>query len=178
MRITLNLLPPANKAAMHTGFIFGYVQSILIVFLVMTLFAAGTLFAVRFLLRGTYDDLAKRSSSDSDEFKNITDEIRKINLYLQRIEGLHEGFTPWSSMLSTLAELVPDNAKIDRVQVNANGAISLGGTALTRDDVLMLEQRLVRSGLFKDVKSPLSNILQQKNVHFDFEMTYIRPQPK
>ncbi len=178
MRITLNLLPPKNKAALRSGFLFAYAQSMLLVVFFLTAIASSTLLAVRLLLKGTYDDLAQRSTSTSEEYKTMTGEIRSINEYLKRVDGVHRRFVPWSSVLATVTELVPDGTQIVSLRLDKTGKITLSGIADDRAGVLALRERLVQSNLFKNVSSPLSNILQQKNVRFDFEMTYAPTAPK
>lgn len=175
MRITLNLLPPKNKAALRSGFLFAYAQSMLLVVFFLTAIASSTLLAVRLLLKGTYDDLAQRSTSTSEEYRSMTDEIRSINEYLKRVEGVHRRFTPWSSVLATVTQMVPDGTQITGIRLDKTGKILLSGVADERADVLVLREHLLQSNLFKNVSSPLSNILQQKNVRFDFEMTYAPP---
>lgn len=177
MRITLNLLPPKNKAALRSGFLFAYAQSMLLVVFFLTAIASSTLLAVRLLLKGTYDDLTQRSTSSSEEYKTMTDEIRSINEYLKRMEGVHKRFTPWSTVLATVSEMVPDGTQVTSIRIDKTGKVLLSGVADERSDVLLLRERLVQSNLFKNVSSPVSNILQPKNVKFDFEMTYAPPAP-
>jgi len=175
MRITLNLLPPPNKAALRMGFVFASMQSMLVIFLIMSTFAAGTLIAVRMLIAGTYQDLAQRNTSSSDEFKEVTAEIREINAYLKRVQAIDARIVPWSSVVHRITELAPAGTRLERIAVSDAGRIVLSGVAATRNDVLLLDQRLKQAGIFTDISSPLSNILQQRNVRFDFEMRYQPP---
>lgn len=177
MRITLNLLPPKNKAALRSGFIFAYAQSMLIVVFFLTAIAAGTLIAVRLLLKGTYEDLAQRSTSTSEEYSTMTEEIKNINEYLKRIDGLVKRDATWSPVLAMVTQLVPRGTELDSIRLSKDGKLLLSGVASDRADVLLLRQRLIDTNQFKNVSSPLSNILQQKNVKFDFEMTYAPTAP-
>lgn len=176
MRVTLNLLSPEKKAVLRTGFIFAYVQTMAFIVFLVVAFASGTLLAVRMMLKGTYEDLAKRSSGGSDETSAITADIKKINDYLKRVDGLEQRFVPWSKVMEEISRLVPEGTQLSSLHVEREGKITLSGIATQREDVLTLQTRLEQSPAFKDVKAPLSNILQQRDVKFDFEFRYVTPQ--
>ncbi|HTM68965.1 MAG TPA: PilN domain-containing protein [Candidatus Binatia bacterium] len=175
MKTQLNLLSPDKKAVLRTGFIVAYVQTMLFLIFLVVAFASGTLLAVRMMFKGTYEDLAGRSSGEPDESKAITADIKKINDYLKRIDGLENRFVPWSKVLETITGFIPKGMKLTSLRVDQAGRITMSGVAQDRDDVIALQTKLEASPLFKDVKAPLSNILQQTDVKFDFDMLYVNP---
>lgn len=180
MQVTLNLLSPEKKAVLRTGFVFAYVQTMLLIVFLVVAFSSGTLLALRMMLKGTYDDLARRSVGGVDESKAITTEIKKINDYLKRVDGIQTRYVAWSSVLELLTRQVPEGMQITSLNVMKDGKILLSGIARQRNDVLTFQSRLEQSGEFTDVKSPISNILQQRDVKFDFEFRYARiplPEP-
>ncbi len=175
MRVTLNLLPPEKKAALRAGFLYAYVQTVLLIVFIVVAFASGTLVAVRFMLKGTYEDLARRSTAGADASVAVTQDIADINSYLKRLDGLQHQFTPWSQVLEQVTAAAPQGTEIDSISVDKDGNITVTGTAAVRDDVLSMLSQLRGSSLFANVQSPLSNILQQKNVSFEFDMKYVPP---
>lgn len=175
MQTQLNLLSPEKKSVLRAGFVFAYAQTMIFLLFIVVAFASGTLLAVRMMFKGTYEDLAGRSSGESDESKAITADIKKINDYLKRIDGLENRFVPWSKVLETVTGFVPKGTKLTALQVDLTGRVTMSGVARYRDDVIALQAKLEDSKLFKDVKAPLSNILQQTDVKFDFEMLYVNP---
>lgn len=175
MQAQLNLLSPEKKSVLRAGFIVAYAQTMIFLLFIVVAFASGTLLAVRMMFKGTYEDLASRSSGESDESKVVTADIKKINDYLKRIDGLQSRFVPWSKVLETITGFIPSGTKLLSVRVDPAGKVYLSGIARDREDVIALQGKLQASELFKDVKSPLSNILQQTDVKFDFEMTYVNP---
>ncbi|MEY4744594.1 MAG: hypothetical protein RL272_539 [Candidatus Parcubacteria bacterium] len=174
MQVTLNLLSPEKKAVLRTGFIFAFAQTLIFIVFLVVVFASGTLLAVRTMLAGTYDDLAKRSGG-TDESSTITTDVKKMNDYLKRIDALEQRYVPWSKVLEQLTSLIPAGTQLTSLHVEKTGKVAISGIARDRDDVLLLQSRLEDSPLFKDVKAPLSNILQQKDVRFDFEVQYVPP---
>ena len=178
MNAQLNLLSPEKKAVLRTGFIFAYVQTMLFLVFIVVAFASGTLLAVRMMLKGTYDDLAGRSSGEPDESKAVTADIKKINDYLKRIDGLERRFVPWSKVLEEITGYIPKGTTLSSLRVDQDGKIMLSGVARDREDVIALQGKLESSPTFADIKAPLSNILQQTDVKFDFEMKYaLAPAP-
>lgn len=174
MQMTLNLLSPEKKAVLRTGFIFAYVQTMLFIVFLVVVFSSGTLLALRMMLKGTYDDLARRSVGGVDESQAITSEIKKINDYLKRIDGIQQRYVPWSTVLEMLTRQVPEGMQITSLTVSKDGKVLLSGIARERNDVLTFQSRLEQSDEFADVKSPISNILQQRDVRFDFEFRYAK----
>ena len=174
MHVTLNLLSPEKKAVLRTGFIFAYVQTMLFIVFLIVVFSSGTLLALRMMLKGTYEDLARRSDGGVDESKGITTEIKKINDYLKRIDGIQQRYVPWSTVLEVLTRQVPEGMQLTSLTVSKDGKILLSGIARQRNDVLTFQSRLEQSEEFADVKSPISNILTQKDVKFDFEFRYAK----
>lgn len=169
--ITLNLLPPSRKSALRTDFVFAYVQTALIAMCLIAFFAAGTLAGVRMLVGNVLDDLTARSSSSSQEHTALTTEVRAINGYLARIDGL-DADVPWSTVIRSITELAPAGVRLNSIHAAADGSIDVAGIAATREDMLAMRERIESSALFEQVSSPLSNILQQKEVSFEFKFRY------
>ncbi|HTK04359.1 MAG TPA: PilN domain-containing protein [Candidatus Eisenbacteria bacterium] len=178
MNAQLNLLSPEKKSVLRTGFIVAYVQTMLFLMFIVVAFASGTLLAVRMMFKGTHDDLASRSSGEPDESKVVTADIKKINDYLKRIDGLEQRFVPWSRVLEEITGYIPKGTKLSSLRIDQAGKIYVSGIAKDREDVISLQSRLEGSKTFVEIKAPLSNILQQTDVKFDFEMKYaLAPAP-
>jgi Tfp pilus assembly protein PilN len=173
MHVTLNLLPPANKTALRTGFIFAYAQSMLVLVLAVIALVAGTLLAVRAQVLSVHADYAARATGPSREYDTLVSETKAVNTYLKRLESLRVSSVQWSSVLRAITETVPTGVRLTGIRANASGLISVSGVAETRDDVLAMREQLEDSPMFEKVQSPLSNILERRDVKFDFEMRYL-----
>lgn len=55
--------------------------------------------------------------------------------------------------------------------VDKDGRVGITGNATTRSNLLAFEQRLRDSSHFQDIASPLSNIIQETNINFNFKGT-------
>ena len=60
---------------------------------------------------------------------------------------------------------------ITAFSVDKNAIVSLAGNAATRNNLLIFEQYLRDSSRFQDITSPLTNIIQEKNIMFTFKAT-------
>ncbi|MEK9152242.1 MAG: PilN domain-containing protein [Patescibacteria group bacterium] len=175
LKISLNLLPPQKKDALRQGFLLAYVQTMVFLFFLVAVMVAAVLIPVRIMLKADYDDIVRQTSPEKDEFAAALAEIRDINAFLKRIDGLQTSSVPWSATLRSLTDLAPAGVHLETLAVGAHSAITLSGTAETRDDLLTFEERLKSAPFLSKVESPLSNILQKKNVKFEIQVTYRVP---
>jgi Tfp pilus assembly protein PilN len=177
-RVSLNLLPPEKKQALRSGFIMAFAQTMVFILFVVAAFVAGTFVSVRVMLKSNLDALVQQSTGGAaDESDAVAADIRQINTFVKRVDGLQQRAIPWSSVLASLSQAMPAAAIIDQVAISRTGAISMRGVAATRDDVLTLRDNLRALPFIKDVSNPLSNLLQRTDVRFEFEMTYAPPPP-
>ncbi|MFH2062657.1 MAG: PilN domain-containing protein [bacterium] len=177
MRTALNLLSPGKRQALRTVLALTTIQTsgLLIAFVAMSL--AGLLFSLRLTLASTSRGLHDQSSAALDEYDSATKQIRDINGFVRRTQEIQDSFIDWSAVLENIGQTAPDGIKFEGLTVDTDLTVSIIGTALTRDDVLEMERRLKANPYFRDVSSPLSNILQRENLRFEFNLTY-EPNPE
>lgn len=173
MKITLNLLPPGKKDELRKAFIFTYAQSMIFLILLVVGFVSFTLLSVRLLMYRNLTDLSHRTAPETDEFRRVTDDIRLMNNYMERLDRLSDNPVSWSALYDGLDQLVPPGVVLNRLTVTRDGHVIVAGIGQTRDDVLTLSNNLEASPHFRNIKSPLANILQRTDVHFELEATYV-----
>ena len=173
-RVSLNLLPPEKKRALQTGFIMAYAQTMMLLFFVIAAFVAVMFLSVRLLLKSNYDGLTAQSSGAADEADGVATDIKQINAYIKRLESLQARFTPWSDVIARIGDTMPPGVVLETMSFAAkDGKIVMRGIADDRADVLQLRQNLLALPFLKNVSNPLSNLLQRKDVRFEFEMNYV-----
>jgi len=81
-------------------------------------------------------------------------------------------------MLVELDKLIPDNIQITYLDLKSQEqeedtlkVLEMKGKAITREKLLAFQENLENSSLFTQVESPISNILEQKNINFNFDLT-------
>ena len=103
---------------------------------------------------------ADQLSKDATRIKAIVFSLRQTKNHPSNVLPLFDLFT------APQAGIVVTAFSIDK-----NGNISLSGTAATRNDLLMLEERLRNSSRFTDITSPIDLLVPPTNIHFDFRAT-------
>lgn len=174
--ITLNLLPPKNKHSLHTALAMAFVQSLAIFVTVIILIIASTLISLRIILSQEVENLSEQSTASSVERQALTGQMQAINDYIYRADNTHDEFIDWSAVLESLGHSAPRGIKFEGISIMPDMSLTVEGTAETRADVLTMEHQLNTYPHFVDVTSPLSNILQQKNLRFEFQMKYVPPE--
>ena len=178
MLVTVNLLSPAKKRDLRSSLVMAYAQTMVTLLFATALLVTGTLLSVRFMIESDYENLQKQSASAaSEESTNIMENIRQINAFLKRVESTEAAFVPWADVLEELSPLIPTGARLENLTIDEGGNISMSGLADTRDTALAMLKNLNDAPFLKDVVSPLSNIMQKQNVHFDFQMKYVDRRP-
>lgn len=167
----LNLLANDRKDDLRSAALLIKVEAILFALLVATALTVFALFSGHLIVHGTRLDYDARSISSSKEYEELMSQVRAINGYLKRTDAARPSVA-WSHVLRAATELVPDGIRLSSIQATADGRMTISGTAATRDALLTMKDALEESPLFEEVTSPLSNILQKRDVKFDFELKY------
>jgi len=176
MKIYLNLMPPSKKRSLQKGLVLGFFQTLSLLFFLAVLSLVGTLLLVRNQMLASYQELKQRSAvAVSNESASIMADIKQTNQYLKETSALQEAFIPWADILEDITALIPDRARLEKLEFDSAGNIRLQGFAATRDDALAMLKKFRETPYLTDVVSPLSNILQKKDVSFDFSMKYVAP---
>ncbi|MBI4457804.1 PilN domain-containing protein [Candidatus Uhrbacteria bacterium] len=169
LRITLNLLPPQKKEALRQGFVLAYAQTMVLLFGLVVVLIATALIPVRLMLKSDFDELSKQNAPETDEFAISMAEIRDINSFLRRVDGLQTAFVPWASVLKGITESAPAGIQLENIRVAGANLVVISGTAGTRDALLAFEAELSKSPFLSKIESPLSNILQRQNFKFEIQ---------
>ncbi len=175
MQVTLNFLSPEKKALLKTGFVFAFAQSMLFVVFLTIVFSSGMFLALRMMLDGISESITQQAAGGDRDSKVVNEEIKKVNDYLARQDAYRKGYFDWAGMMTGLTSMIPSGVEIKAVHVDPDGKVTFSGTARNRQDVLDLQAKLKEVQTFKNVVAPLSNILQQHDVDFQFTMDLTDP---
>ena len=175
---TINLLPPEKKKALRTGFIMAYAQTMAFFFFIIAAFVSAMFLSVRVLLQNNYAGLTAQANGGADESDKVAADIEDINAYLRRVEARQKKFTPWSDVTASIVNTVPAGIMLENIDLRPKDSrILMRGMAADRNDVLELYNRLKALPFVTDLSNPLSNLLQRKDVRFEFDMKYAAPKP-
>lgn len=106
------------------------------------------------------------------EIKNkiINNNAKMLQVYEKQNESLY-----WTPIILELIKLIPNNVYLTdfHYQKDSN-VINLSGRAGARDEFLLFQNLLEQNSLFIDIKSPLSNLLHQKNIDFSISFKPVK----
>lgn len=179
MRILLNLLPEEKKHLLSRRFFsrFFLWQSSLL--LILILFYLSILASMYFLLhyqRGIsetslasfdqYNEEAKKLVQYQESFKQVNGLTRDIGRYL-------DGHLQWGNLFTLLDTITPQGVGLVELTTK-DYTVSLIGQADTREAFLEFEAALKASSCTSDVKVPISNLFEQKEIDFQLDFNLKR----
>lgn len=173
----INLLPIGNKRLVKREFlrrfivVFGLSLSILLfaqIILSSSLFFLANSFAGGFNQQVVFvERIAKLKNLEDFEAK-----AGQLNSLLGLFHEEEKASLPISGDVFKILKLVPLSIKIDSLLFDSRTcndcapSISVGGYAATRSDLRNFISALTLSGYFRNIKSPVSNLLDERDVGF------------
>jgi Tfp pilus assembly protein PilN len=123
----------------------------------------------KYFLENNLAEVQEQSILVSNAKLSFTDEIDQVNKRLDEVAAIQAGYVTWSGILAEFSSIIPANVRIESLIFDApNQSFYLKGFSRTRDDLLVLEKQLENSDLFININSPLSNLLNSRDIQFEF----------
>lgn len=170
--VNLNLLDPIHRSALARERLLLVIKDSAAMTLVATAFIAALLSMSKALLTHDLQEAAVRTNITSTRHQPIDKAIRELNIELQGVSQIINEYTAWSLWFSKFLSLVPPGNQLTDLTLNRQDrTFILEGNSRKRNDLLAFKQNLESSGLFKEIRFPLSNLLSRENIHFQFSAT-------
>ena len=115
---------------------------------------------------------AQRQSEESAEYgqiKQYDQQFTKINAQVSQVSSMENDQLYWSKFFDKLDAIVFPGITLSSLTTN-DYAISLGGTADDRDDLVLFKEKLGNEKCFSDVNLPLSDLVDKSNVSFQIDL--------
>lgn len=179
MKILLNLLPEEKKLAIERGLHARILLWQFFMLFLLELFFLGVLFTVTILLsveKASVIQLSQNSDVSSQEDQET------LKIYERKFQGINEAIGVvsklqgshiyFSQLFRVLDISQPEEVFLKQV-ITKDRKITLIGTANTRENLLLFEEKLKSSKCVENVDVPLSSLFSQKNLDFqlDFSLT-------
>ena len=167
--ITLNLLPPTQRAEIKKERIFSVIESSLCIFLIILIFIALVLFFARKTLENNLKELSSQDIKTTSEISILNEKIQEINETLEVADEIQKKTKNTSPFILEFSKTIPQGVLINSFQINTkDNSVNIKGWAKTRSDLLKFKENLEKSDKFDQVQIPLSNLLEKENIEFDF----------
>lgn len=172
----INLLPAVQKRLL----IEQQARNVIIYSSLVILFISSLLLAsFNIVLSNLYFDLEgleKANSSfekivEGTRYKEIKAHIQELNDTVKVVKQTQEETYSLQEIRNYFYASVPTTVVINQFNYHKkdkNHAINVNGFALSREKVLVLQEKLKNTPFYKNLFAPLSNILNQKNIYFAF----------
>lgn len=171
--ISLNLLPPERKElyrwrkntkkAILAGIKIVFILVCFTVqFLVLDIYLAGENKALDIQINSIENTTnIKQLNSVEKSFKNLNNILVKIN-------NISNEQVYWSSILEEIIEITPVGVQLFSLEIDSDGKFIVIGKAKAREKVLDFGKKLKNSPDFKDIQTPLDNIIKSSDIDFKF----------
>jgi Tfp pilus assembly protein PilN len=177
--LTLNLLPEPFKEEYRYEKKKRLVMSLGISLCLIVIVLDALFFSTYLFLRiyqGTFDDglVALRQSEVALRLAEVKRNTRALNARISFLDKARSEAVSAGPLLEKVARLVEEGVYLRSVSMDASArTVNILGFAETREAVLALEEALSGSDFVApdSLKSPVKNILKEKDVEFSFTFT-------
>ncbi|KKP79471.1 MAG: hypothetical protein A2271_04035 [Candidatus Moranbacteria bacterium RIFOXYA12_FULL_35_19] len=178
MEIKLNLIPLEKKEEIAKKNLVSAIIKIEI-FLTMVL-AVFVIFLLSFnyILSLNFNSVVRTEQKDSndgkyDKLKEYDENFKKINQKISDVALIKKSQLYWSRFFLKLNGLVFPGIAINSI-TTLDYSISLQGTSDTRDNLILLKEKLAKEECFLDINLPLDNLVDKNNISFKIDFNLDR----
>ena len=171
----INLLPPERRTNLRRGMVLHSVTLFLhtlmagvILLTVVGLISLGGIWGIIFTSSGGADfELDKEILS----YNERRSEIASRNTVLSALNELGSSRAPWSYIIEELLSASPPGLTItDLYTDTADSMMVFSGKALTRNTLILLEDRLLLIPWVVTLEAPSANLIDRTNAEYEFRL--------
>ena len=138
------------------------------------IFALNTLVFLKIKARELSQSINLEATTEEvEQARNLEGEVKKLNLGLSKYQSFRDESYNISMVLSRVSNITPASISLSALNVDAGSKkITLSGQAQTREDIVVMENKIKKSEYFENLDSPLTNYLQKNNPSFNFSFYF------
>ena len=178
---SLNLLPPERREILRLMLISRLTRRLLAIIgcaalLAVALLQASSMTLDHYLAKQRRESQSIAHASVLIEGIPLEESIHTFNTRLSSIQSVQREYVKWTLIIEQLTRATPAGITLSTLDLDSTTKkIRLHGIAVTRDDLLGLQNARTASGMFHDSSSPLSNLLQRDNIQFEMTVSFTLP---
>jgi len=172
MKININILPDEQKEKRgiekKIGTIgrFGFSLIFVLLVLAAVLFSAELILNIEYRsVQNTADDHPVNADKDMKQTEVF---LNEVNASAQKINNISSNTPRWSKALKKMSDISPPDIRISLIHVEG-AHIKIRGFSKNREALLDFQEKLKAEG-YKNINSPISNLVSPKNFNFEIEM--------
>lgn len=176
MKITLNLLPREKndqikfKGRCHVALKLIVMANLAVI--VYVLFIIGCLQVISIQKKTSEMEIAR--IQDNEVYRQVKEDQELIKEYNKMATVIENGLSMKPRILpffESINEMAGEGIIFDQIKIDAKTAY-LKGEGKERQEIIELKEKLEKSGDYSKVESPISNLTQDKNVAFEFNLDF------
>jgi len=174
--LKLNLLPPKDKRRLElidfSYLLIFFSFRLAIIFIIFILILITTYFSLLILVNAQDDLIKVRQNNERTQLQmEIEGKIKQTNKEAKQVYVKQNELIVWTPILEKLSKITPQGIYLNNFSyLSINNKINLIGFAENRDRLLAFENSLKEIPYFKEVSAPLSNLIKQTNINFNFTL--------
>ncbi len=170
MNINLNLLTTSKKLRLETTMNFLFIKNIVELFLIVVATMTAALMWGWLFLENDFANLARTATLINREYYTYNQDAKNINRLIKNVNLASKGFSPIGPKIQDLSSSLPNDIKINSLQISiSDQIIIINGTALSRDALLNYQGVLNKITWVTNVETPVSQLFQKENINFEFK---------
>lgn len=173
MEITINLLPPEKKEELKNlrtiGTVIGIGTSA--IFSIAVLFVFLQFCTKAILIQKNAFDKEVNRFAQTDAYREMRKSQTDIKKHSKQASQIKSGLLVKKSYWSVIDEInkmMPKDVYLRELSIT-EGTVSIKGFAFFRKSLLELEEELKQNENFIEIESPISNLVANENVVFEFK---------
>lgn len=178
LNTTLNLLSKQKRWRLEHLTKFIFVRDILeIVLLIYTMLAIILLWSW-IVLQEDFNNLAESSTLVNREYSRYNQEIRDVNNLIKDLNKTSQIYLPITPKLSEIIQTLPKDIKLSAINIDRGlNNVTISGTALTRDALLVYQEQLKKISWLEKFETPTSQLFQKENINFEMRAKLKNTEP-
>lgn len=171
--LVINLLPEQEQRAFERGRLEQTLRRFGLGSLLVILMFAASLFFLQMILNTRLADMEERLQQlfINERVKGVLEAdqaVTDFNALLKEAAALEANRVFWSKTLVVIAAAAGEGIQLERLETTADRLVLISGQAATRAALLAYGEALRAAPTVKQVDSPLSNLVKERDAAFKF----------
>lgn len=168
--LTLNYASEELKNEVKLRRVYNLIRKVTLIFVLVALFLAIIFYSTRLILQNSFNRIVDETTLLTKNSQGYNEKIKIINEKISIVMEIQKSYDNYTTFLDKLGELTTNNIHFTNLKLNLVGQkISLDGRADSRNALTQFKQTLENSKLFTNLKFPIKNISEKKDINFNFE---------
>ena len=173
--ITLNLLPSRERKKLNIKIYQSLATKILIAFLWLTIIVFSLLFAFKYIMKNSLENMTKQNNIVIQNNQELNAEIKECNNKLKALSDIQNENIIFSKILIKITEIIPKEITLNNLSLlidekeksNKIILVNMKGFTEKRDNLVKFKNILNSFSYIENIELPINTLLKQENVDFE-----------